>query len=414
MEDLKKELLDRFTSYISFYTTSEDGVEKIPSTARQFNLARHLADELKEMGVVDAEVSHHCYVYGTLPATPDMEDRMTTGFISHMDTAPSFSGENVKPQIIENYDGCDVVLKGTGAVLSPGDFPELPSLAGRTLITTDGTTLLGADDKAGIAEIMTAVAYLLRHPEVSHGKIRIGFSPDEEVGHGPVRFDVKGFGADYAYTVDGDYEGEVAYENFNAASAHISIDGVNVHTGSAKGIMVNACLLAAAFAADLPRNMTPAETDGREGFFHLENITGDVNHAEMDFLIRDHDAQKFADKKELLTRRINELKEKYPTGKFELTISDTYKNMRDIMEQHPKVVALAKNAITLSGMDPLSRPVRGGTDGAQLTYMGLPCPNLGTGGYGFHGPFEHITLEGMEKATEVIIYIASHPLEREG
>lgn len=413
MEDLKKELLDRFTSYISFYTTSEEGIEKIPSTARQFNLARHLCDELREMGVEDAEVSHHCYVYGTLPASPDMEDRCTTGFISHMDTAPDYSGENVHPQIIENYDGGDVVLSGTGAVLSPKDFADLPGLAGRTLITTDGTTLLGADDKAGIAEIMTAASYLLRHPELSHGKIRLAFTPDEEVGKGPDRFDIAGFGADYAYTVDGDCESEVAYENFNAASAKVTIDGVNVHTGAAKGIMVNAVLLAAVFAADLPRNMTPAETEGREGFFHLEHLTGDVSHAEMEFLIRDHDAQKFEEKKDLLRRRIADLREKYPTGKFELVITDTYKNMLAVMEQHPRIIALAKNAITLSGMEPLSRPVRGGTDGAQLTFKGLPCPNLGTGGYGFHGPYEHITLEGMEKACEVIIYIASHPLERD-
>ena len=413
MEDLRKELQERFTDYVSFYTTSEEGAEKIPSTARQFNLARHLCDELRALGIEDAEVSHHCYVYGTLPATPDMEDRQTTGFIAHLDTAPSFSGENVKPQIIENYDGGDVVLKGSGAVLSPMEFSDLTSLKGRTLITSDGTTLLGEDVKAGVTEIMTAVAYLLKHPEISHGKIRIAFTPDEEVGKGPERFDVEGFGADYAYTVDGGAEGEISYENFNAASARVTMDGVNVHTGSAKGIMVNAALLAATFAADLPRNMTPAETEGREGFFHLEDIHGDVNHAECSFLIRDHDAGKFADKKALLERRIEELRDKYPTGTFTLEISDTYKNMYPVMEQHPKIIALAKNAITLCGMTPVSDPVRGGTDGAQLTYKGLPCPNLGTGGYAFHGPFEHITLEGMQKAAEVVIYIACHPLGQE-
>ena len=412
MEDLKNELQERLLRYVSFYTTSEEGTDKVPSTARQFNLAHALCDELKELGLADAEVSHHCYVYATIPASPGMEDRCVTGFISHIDTAPDFPGENVKPQVIEDYDGRDVPLGTSGRTLTVSDFPDLRDLVGRTLITTDGTTLLGADDKAGVAEIVTAAAWLMKHPEISHGKIRICFTPDEEVGHGPARFDVAGFGADYAYTVDGDYEGEVAYENFNAASATVHIGGVNVHPGEAKGIMVNAALLAADFAAGLPKDETPATTEGRQGFIHLTDLKGDVSAAELFFIIRDHDENLFEEKKELLRKRVAEFQEAYPTGTFSIEIEDSYKNMLSVMEDHKKVVALARNAISLSGMDPLSRPVRGGTDGAMLSFMGLPCPNLGTGGYGFHGPYEHITLEGMRKATEVILYIAEHPLEK--
>lgn len=318
-----------------------------------------------------------------------------------MDTAPDFSGENVKPQIIPDYNGEDVILKGTGDVLKTSDFPELKTLKGRTLITTDGTTLLGADDKAGVAEIMTAAEQLISS-DIPHGDIWIGFTPDEEVGRGADLFDLDYFKADFAYTVDGDYEGEVAYENFNAASAVFAVKGVNVHPGEAKDIMVNAALVACEIQSQLPPTETPAHTEGREGFYHLTDMSGDVAAATLSYIIRDHDKVMFETRQKKLQEIADSMNQKYGVGTVTLTIHDSYANMLEIIEKNTYVVDIAKKAISSVGLEPISRPVRGGTDGARLSFMGLPCPNLGTGGYGFHGPFEHISVEGMKTAVAVI------------
>lgn len=407
---MKKEILDRFTRYVKIHTTSEDEVEAIPSTNRQFDLARLLEEELKAIGVENVKVSEHCYVTGTIPASEGFEDKKTVGFISHLDTAPDFSGENVKPVIHENYDGQDVVLGDSGRVIKVSEFPDLAKLKGRTLITADGTTLLGADDKAGVTAIMTAASYLLNHPEEKHGEIRICFTPDEEVGRGTDKFDVTAFGADYAYTVDGDDESEVAYENFNAASCTIKIDGVNVHPGEAKGIMVNAGYIGTIIAQMVPKNEVPALTEGREGFYHLFELKGDVAHAELYYILRDHDKDCFEERKKVMQEICDKVSEKYPKAKITCEIKDSYENMISIINDHKDIVELAKEAISAQGLTPISRPIRGGTDGAMLSFKGLPCPNLGTGGYGFHGPFEHVTLEGMETVVKELIYIAKHPL----
>lgn len=397
---------ERFLKYVSYWTTSdeqneENGTVRIPSSARQFDLARVLEQELTGMGLKHVTLTDHCYVYGLLPATPGCEEKKAVGFISHIDTAPDYCGKDVKPQIIPNYDGCDVLLKGSGSYLKVADFPSLKSLAGRTLITTDGTTLLGADDKAGIAEIMTAVEELIASGE-PHGDIWIGFTPDEEVGCGADLFDLDYFKADFAYTVDGDYEGEVAYENFNAASAAFAVKGVNVHPGEAKDIMVNAALVACEIQSLLPECETPAHTEGREGFFHLTDMRGDVSSAALSYIVRDHDKASFEDRLNKLRLIEIELNQKYGNGTVALTITDSYSNMLEIINEHPHVIEIAKKAIANVGLEPLSRPVRGGTDGARLSFMGLPCPNLGTGGYGFHGPYEHISVEGMKTAVRVI------------
>lgn len=401
---------ERFLKYVSYWTTSDeensqkDGSANIPSSSRQFTLGRVLEQELKELGLSNVVLTDHCYVYGLLPATPGYEGKKSVGFISHMDTAPDYSGENVKPQIIQNYNGEDVVLPGSGAVLRVSDFPSLKNLKGRTLITTDGTTLLGADDKAGLAEILTAVETLIASGN-PHGDIWIGFTPDEEVGNGANLFDLDYFKADFAYTLDGDYEGEVAYENFNAASAVFSIKGVNVHPGEAKDIMVNAALVACELQSLLPEQETPAHTEGREGFYHLTDMKGDVAAATLSYIVRDHDKRKFEMRLNKLRTLEVEMNQKYGKGTVTLTITNSYSNMLEIIEQHPYVVDIAKKAISNVGLEPLSRPVRGGTDGARLSFMGLPCPNLGTGGYGFHGPYEHISVEGMETAVQVVLEI---------
>ncbi|MGN0141086.1 MAG: peptidase T [Roseburia sp.] len=401
---------ERFLKYVSYWTTSDeensqkDGSANIPSSSRQFTLGRVLEQELKELGLSNVVLTEHCYVYGLLPATPGYEGKKSVGFISHMDTAPDYSGENVKPQIIQNYNGEDVVLPGSGAVLRVSDFPSLKNLKGRTLITTDGTTLLGADDKAGLAEILTAVETLIASGN-PHGDIWIGFTPDEEVGNGADLFDLDYFKADFAYTLDGDYEGEVAYENFNAASAVFSIKGVNVHPGEAKDIMVNAALVACELQSLLPEQETPAHTEGREGFYHLTDMKGDVAAATLSYIVRDHDKRKFEMRLNKLRTLEVEMNQKYGKGTVTLTITNSYSNMLEIIEQHPYVVDIAKKAISNVGLEPLSRPVRGGTDGARLSFMGLPCPNLGTGGYGFHGPYEHISVEGMETAVQVVLEI---------
>ena len=392
---------ERLLKYVSYWTTSDEECRQIPSSERQFELGKVLEQELRDLGLEKVTLTDHCYVYGLLPATKGYADKPAVGFISHMDTAPDFSGENVKPQIISDYDGRDVLLKGSGAYLKISDFPTLETLKGRTLITTDGTTLLGADDKAGVAEIMTAVEQIITE-KIPHGDIWIGFTPDEEVGSGADLFDLDYFKAKFAYTVDGDYEGEVAYENFNAASASFEINGVNVHPGEAKDIMINAALVGCEIATLLPENETPAHTEGREGFYHLTDFSGDIAHAKVNYIVRDHDKATFEKRLDTLRGIEQKMNEKYHADTVKLNIQHSYSNMLEVIEKNEYVVAIAKKAIKNVGLEPVSRPVRGGTDGARLSFMGLPCPNLGTGGYGFHGPFEHISVEGMDTAVSVI------------
>lgn len=392
---------ERLLKYVSYWTTSDEECRQIPSSERQFELGKVLEQELRDLGLEKVTLTDHCYVYGLLPATKGYADKPAVGFISHMDTAPDFSGKDVKPQIIPDYDGNDVLLKGSGAYLKVSDFPTLKTLKGRTLITTDGTTLLGADDKAGVSEIMTAVEQIITE-KIPHGDIWIGFTPDEEVGSGADLFDLDYFKARFAYTVDGDYEGEVAYENFNAASASFEINGVNVHPGEAKDIMINAALVGCEIASLLPENETPTHTEGREGFFHLTDFSGDIAHAKVNYIVRDHDKATFEKRLDTLRGIEQKMNGKYHADTVKLNIQHSYSNMLEVIEKNEYVVAIAKKAIKNVGLEPVSRPVRGGTDGARLSFMGLPCPNLGTGGYGFHGPFEHISVEGMDTAVSVI------------
>lgn len=391
----------RLLNYVKIYTTSDEGSETAPSAEREFDLAKLLVDELHQIGVENAAVDDNCYVYASLPATPGYEKKARLGFIAHMDTSPDFTGENVKPRIIENYDGGEVVLGTSGRVLSPAKLPHLPSLKGRTLIVADGTTLLGADDKAGVAEIMTAVETIINE-KIPHGKICIAFTPDEEVGRGTEHFNVEKFGADYAYTVDGGPEGEIQYENFNAAAARININGFNIHPGDAKNKMINALLVAMELNAMLP-DETPSNTEGYEGFFHLIDLHGSIEKAEMTYIIRDHSSEIMKARKATLTHAVKMLNEKYGEGTAKLEIIDQYPNMREKIEP---CMHLIDNAVEIAkglGIEPIVAPIRGGTDGAMLSFMGLPCPNLGTGGFAFHGPYEHITVEGMEKCTALII-----------
>ena len=392
---------ERLLKYVSYWTTSDEECRQIPSSERQFEIGKVLEQELRDLGLEKVTLTDHCYVYGLLPATKGYADKPAVGFISHMDTAPDFSGKDVKPQIIPDYDGNDVLLKGSGTYLKVSDFPTLKTLKGRTLITTDGTTLLGADDKAGVSEIMTAVEQIITE-KIPHGDIWIGFTPDEEVGSGADLFDLDYFKARFAYTVDGDYEGEVAYENFNAASASFEIKGVNVHPGEAKDIMINAALVGCEIASLLPENETPAHTEGREGFYHLTDFSGDIAHAKVNYIVRDHDKATFEKRLDTLRGIEKKMNEKYHADTVKLNIQHSYSNMLEVIEKNEYVVAIAKKAIKNVGLEPVSRPVRGGTDGARLSFMGLPCPNLGTGGYGFHGPFEHISVEGMDTAVSVI------------
>lgn len=401
---------ERLLKYVSYWTTSDEECRQIPSSERQFELGKVLEQELRDLGLEKVTLTDHCYVYGLLPATKGYADKPAVGFISHMDTAPDFSGKDVKPQIIPDYDGNDVLLKGSGAYLKVSDFPTLKTLKGRTLITTDGTTLLGADDKAGVSEIMTAVEQIITE-KIPHGDIWIGFTPDEEVGSGADLFDLDYFKARFAYTVDGDYEGEVAYENFNAASASFEITGVNVHPGEAKDIMINAALVGCEIASLLPENETPAHTEGREGFYHLTDFSGDIAHAKVNYIVRDHDKATFEKRLDTLRGIEQKMNEKYHADTVKLNIQHSYSNMLEVIEKNEYVVAIAKKAIKNVGLEPVSRPVRGGTDGARLSFMGLPCPNLGTGGYGFHGPFEHISVEGMDTAVSVIKEIVKITVE---
>lgn len=402
---------ERFLNYISHCTTSNEASGTIPSSDSEFILAQILRLEMQSLGLTDIHMTEHCYVYGKLPATPGMEHYKAIGFISHMDTAPDFSGENIKPQMISDYDGKDVLLAGSGDYLKVKDFPSLATLKGRTLITTDGTTLLGADDKAGIAEILTTIEEIITE-QIPHGDLWIGFTPDEEIGCGADLFDLNIFQADYAYTVDGDYEGEVAYENFNAASATFHIKGVNVHPGEAKDIMINAALVGCEIVSLLPADETPAHTSGREGFYHLTDMSGDVASATLSFIIRDHDKTQFENRLQKLRDITTSLNQKYGAETITLEIEHSYENMLSVIENQMEIVDLAKQAISAEGLTPLSRPIRGGTDGARLSFMGLSCPNLGTGGYGFHGPYEHISVEGMQTTVRILKYIAAHPVKK--
>ena len=395
---------ERLLNYVKINTKSDDRSTTTPTSAIQFDLARMLEKELKEIGCVNVRADDKCYVYAEIPATKGCENAPVLGFIAHMDTSPDFSGEGVKPQLHENYNGEDVVLGDSGRVLSTKTFPHLKSLKGRTLITTDGNTLLGADDKAGVAEIMT-LAEMLINENIPHGKICIGFTPDEEVGSGADYFDVKGFGADYAYTVDGGAEGSLEYENFNAAGAKFTVNGVNVHPGSAKNIMVNAILVAMEINSMLPSADIPSKTEGYEGFFHATDMTGDTERATLEYIVRDHSAEMFEARKTILRHIEKTLNEKYGEGTVVLEIKEQYRNMYEMILPAKHLVDNAILAAKKVGLEPSVEPIRGGTDGARLSYMGLPCPNLGTGGYAFHGPFEHITVEGMDKATEMLVEI---------
>lgn len=396
------ELKDRFLKYVGFDTQSNPESETYPSTAKQLILLNHLADEMRELGLDDVEVDSNGYAMGTIPATPGYEDRPVIGFISHVDTSPDMSGANIKPQIIENYDGRDIRLN-EHLVMSVVDFPELNFYKGHTLITTDGTTLLGADDKAGVAEIMTVSEYLMQHPEVKHGKIRIGFTPDEEIGRGVDFFNVEHFGAKFAYTLDGGFEGELEYENFNAASAKIEVQGRNIHPGYAKDKMINALQIVTELNNLLPPCQRPEHTEDYEGFYHLISIKGEVEKASIEYIIRDHSRTKFEEKKRFMQAAVGLLAQKYGEGVIKLTLKDQYYNMREMVEPYPDVVDKAFQAMIASDVQPIVRPIRGGTDGARLSYMGLPCPNLFTGGMNFHGKYEYCSLDTMHKAMKTVL-----------
>lgn len=395
---------ERFLNYVKIHTTSDENSNTTPSTRRQFDLAEILAEEMKKLGVKDVRVDENCYVYGAIPATPGYEDKPAIGLIAHLDTAPDFCGEHVNPQIYRNYNGEDVTLGDSGKVLSVKTFPHLKELKGRTLITTDGTTLLGADDKAGIAEIMTVAEELLKGT-MPHGKICIAFTPDEEVGSGADKLDIPAFGAQYAYTADGGCENEIVYENFNASEAVFKIRGFNIHPGEARNKMINAALVGMEINSMLPNLETPAHTELYEGFFHLCEMEGAVENTTLQYIIRDHSAASFEARENTLRHIEKIMNEKYGQGTVKLEIHEQYRNMIEKVAPCMQLVDYAKDAIRELGMEPNTDPIRGGTDGAQLSFRGLPCPNLGTGGYAFHGPYEHITAEGMDTAVHVMLGI---------
>lgn len=398
-------VIDKFVRYLKIDTRSDENSENCPSTEIQWDLAHLLADELKLLGIQDITLDENCYLMATLPSNVEKEVP-TIGFIAHLDTSPDMSGTNVKPQFVEHYDGKDIILNSEkDVVLSPDVFPELKIYIGQTLITTDGTTLLGSDDKAGIAEIMTALEHLTAHPEIKHGTIKIGFTPDEEIVRGVDRFDLQKFNADFAYTVDGGEVGELEYECFNAAEAVITIQGRNVHPGTAKDKMINAIHIAMELNSLLPENERPEYTSGYAGFYHLRKIQGVEEEATMTYLIRDHDRKKFEDRKSLLEKSITSLNQKYKAGIINLRIKDQYYNMKEQILPVIHIVEIAKQAMKEVGVKPLISPIRGGTDGARLSYLGLPTPNLFTGGHNFHGKYEFIPTHSMEKAVEVILKI---------
>lgn len=402
---MKNELIERFTSYVRVDTQSDESSETCPSTEGQWTLARMLVNELKSIGMQDVTIDENAYVMATLPSNTN-KDVPTIGFLAHVDTATDFTGKNVNPQIVENYDGGDIVLnQALKVVMSPKDFPNLPNYKGHTLITTDGTTLLGADNKAGITEIMTAMAYLIKHPEIKHGAVRVAFTPDEEIGRGPHKFDVAAFNAHHAYTVDGGPLGELEYESFNAAGAKITIKGNNIHPGSAKNKMVNSMKIAMELHSKLPAGEAPEHTEGYEGFFHLLSFNGDVELTKLNYIIRDHDRETFNARKATLEGIVNELKEKYGQETISLELNDQYYNMKEKIEPVMEIVDIAHEAMVSLGIEPITKPIRGGTDGSQLSYMGLPTPNIFTGGENFHGKFEFISVDNMIKATQTVIEV---------
>jgi tripeptide aminopeptidase len=402
----KKYLIDRFIRYVTVDTESDPTSETTPSTAKQWDLANALVKELKLIGLHDVTIDDNAYIMATLPSNVPHKVP-TIGFISHFDTTPDFTGKDVKPQIIENYDGKDIVLnKAQNIILSPTYFEDLLLYKGQTLITTDGTTLLGADDKAGITEIVSAMEYLVQHPEIKHGKIRIGFTPDEEIGRGAHKFDVDKFGADWAYTMDGSQVGELEYENFNAAGALVSIKGKIVHPGYAKGKMVNSMYIATDYINSLPRLETPEHTQNRQGFFHLYSVTGEVDSTQLQYIIRDHDKEHFEARKEMMLKLADELNSQLGEPCVSVEIKDQYFNMREKIEPVMHIVDIAEKAMEQAGIKPLIKPIRGGTDGSQLSFKGLPCPNIFAGGHNFHGRFEYVPVESIQKAIEVIVNIA--------
>ena len=402
----KEDIIKRFISYVTIDTESDPDSETTPSTKKQWDLANKLAEELKAIGMQNVSIDDNAYIMATLPSNVE-HDVPTIGFISHFDTSPDFTGANVKPQIIENYNGKDIVLnKAKNIVLSPDYFDDLLLYKGQTLITTDGTTLLGADDKAGICEIVSAMEYLINHPEIKHGTIKVGFTPDEEIGRGAHKFDVKKFGADWAYTMDGSQVGELEYENFNAAGAVVKIKGKIVHPGYAKDKMINSMYIAQEFINSIPRLETPEHTEGYQGFFHLHNMKGDVEETTLQYIIRDHDKEHFEARKEVMVKLTNELNSQYGREVITTEIKDQYFNMREKIEPVMHIVDIAEEAMKQLDIEPLIKAIRGGTDGSQLSYMGLPCPNIFAGGHNFHGRYEYVPVESMIKATGVICKIA--------
>jgi tripeptide aminopeptidase len=398
-------IVDRFIKYARIDTQSDENSTQTPSTQKQFNLAKEVEKEALEMGLVDVSLDNNCYLMATLPSNTSKKVPVI-GFISHFDTSPDMSGNNVNPRIVKNYDGKDIVLNETNnVILSPEDFPELLYHKGEDIIVTDGTTLLGADDKAGIAEIMSAMQYLIDHPEIEHGKIRIGFTPDEEIGRGADKFDVEKFGADWAYTMDGSEVGELEYENFNAASAKIEIQGRNVHPGYAKDKMINAMHIANELISLLPKEQRPEYTEGYEGFYHLISMNGSVEEANLSFIIRDHDREKYEDRKKILMSSVDLLNKQYD-NRLKLTLKDQYYNMREKVEPVMHIVDYAYRAMQELGIEPKVKPIRGGTDGSKLSFMGLPCPNIFAGGMNFHGKYEFLPVPSLEKASKVIVKIA--------
>ena len=395
---------ERLIKYAKIHTASAENGDKTPSTSRQFDLANLLADEMKEIGLTDVYVDEHCFVYGKIKASEGYENVTPVGFLAHIDTIPDFSGENVRPRLIENYGGGDIALGESGRVLSPANFPHLKNLAGKTLVVTDGTTVLGADDKAGVAEIMTAAERIIKE-DVPHGRISVGFCPDEEIGHGAELLDLQRFGAELGYTVDGGALCDIEYENFNAAGAEVSFRGFNVHPGSAKDLMINASLLAMEFNSMLPSADIPSKTEGYEGFFHLTDMKGNVEQATLSYIIRDHDADTFEARKKCVGHIAKAMNEKYGDGTVTLKIRDQYRNMIEKVKPRFEVVEKAFSAAKALGLSPTASPIRGGTDGARLSFRGLPCPNLPTGSYGHHGPYEHAVCEYMDVCTDLIINI---------
>lgn len=414
-DDIEMDVLERFLTYARIDTQSDEASETVPSTKKQFDLAKLLKQQLEDMGAADVRLTADCYVYARIPSNLSEEETAATprlGLISHMDTAPSASGTGVNPHIIEGYEGGDIEL-GHGEVMAVKNFPDLKNYVGQDLVVTDGLTLLGADDKAGVAEIMQMAETLLTHPEIRHGEILIGFTPDEEVGRGADHFDVEGFGAEVAYTVDGGTLGEIEYENFNAASGHVKIKGVNVHPGSAKDKMVNAALLGMTFNGLLP-DCTPANTEGYEGFFHLCGMHGDESDFEMDYIIRDHDREKFEEKKQQFQAAADILNERYAAtdARVTVTVKDSYYNMKEKVEPYLYLIDAAKQAFSEAGVTPKVVPIRGGTDGARLSYMGLPCPNLSTGGENFHGRYEYLSVQALRCMVEVLLQLVQGMIGR--